>query len=283
MLQGPLFDMGDCIAEWQTGFASFKRIVEVLRMKTLGDQFNARTDVAASAYSGPLLMVKNLDFVFPETERKILSNINLTIRAGARVGILGPIGSGKSTLMSLVAGLVDPPPGSMFLQGVDLVGAKREFVTEHVAVVPQKSFLFAGSIRFNLVLDQDYSDELLWKSLETVCLDQDIRLFKEGLDTWIGEWGINLSGGQKQRLALARALVRKKPLLLLDDCLSAVDAVTEEKILSNLDRELRGLTVIWVAHRMSTLKKCAEVYALDRGILTVRRGGVGEDANDKLH
>jgi ATP-binding cassette subfamily B multidrug efflux pump len=288
MLQGPLFDMGDCIAEWQTGFASFKRIVEVLRMKTLGDQFNARAKVADNTLKGPLLAVKGLNFTFPESERKILTGINLTIGAGARVGILGSIGSGKSTLMSLIAGLVDPPPGTMFLQGVDLVEAKREFVTDLVAVVPQKSFLFAGSIRFNLMLDQDYSDEKLWKTLETVCLDQDIRLLKEGLDTWIGEWGINLSGGQKQRLALARALIRKKPLLLLDDCLSAVDAVTEERILTNLDRELHGLTVIWVAHRMSTLKKCSEIYEMDAGQLTALQGtklvthGV-EDANGKIH
>jgi ATP-binding cassette subfamily B multidrug efflux pump len=283
MLQGPLFDMGDCIAEWQTGFASFKRIVEVLRLKTLGDQFNARSKVAQPSFLGPLLVIKNLDFFFPESERKILSDINLTISAGARVGILGPIGSGKSTLMSLVAGLIDPPPGSMFLHGVDLVTAKREFVTEQVAVVPQKSFLFAGSIRFNLVLDQEYSDDLLWEILKIVCLDQDIRLLKDGLDTWIGEWGINLSGGQKQRLALARAIIRKKPLLLLDDCLSAVDAVTEEKILSNLDEELQGLTVIWVAHRMSTLKKCSQVYGLEAGQMTVLLSAAGEDADGKIH
>jgi ATP-binding cassette subfamily B protein len=171
----------------------------------------------------------------------------------------------------------------MFLHGVDLVTAKREFVTEQVAVVPQKSFLFAGSIRFNLVLDQEYSDDLLWEILKIVCLDQDIRLLKDGLDTWIGEWGINLSGGQKQRLALARALIRKKPLLLLDDCLSAVDAVTEEKILSNLDEELQGLTVIWVAHRMSTLKKCSQVYGLEAGQMTVLLSAAGEDADGKIH
>lgn len=269
MLQGPLFDMGDCIAEWQTGFASFKRIVDVLREKVTGDTYSSRPALPVAGYRGALLEVRHLDFKYAGNERKILSDVVLSIEAGARVGILGAIGSGKSTLMSLAAGMLDPKPGTIFLCGVDLLEANRQFVTETVAVVPQKSFLFAGTIRFNLMLDQEYSDEYLWQILESVCLADDVRGFVDGLDTWIGEWGINLSGGQKQRLALARALIRKKPLLLLDDCLSAVDAGTEEKILTNLDRDLSGLTVIWVAHRMSTLKKCSKIYAVEAGHLTM--------------
>lgn len=267
MLQGPLFDMGDCISEWQTGFASFKRIIEILREKITGDKFSSRAMLPVSGFAGPLLQVRDLDFAYAGSDRQVLSGVCLTVEAGARVGILGPIGSGKSTLVSLASGLLDPVAGTIFLQGVDLLEANRQFITETVAVVPQKSFLFAGSIRFNLMLDQDYSDEFLWQILDSVCLAEDVRGFVDGLDTWIGEWGINLSGGQKQRLALARALTRKKPLLLLDDCLSAVDAVTEERILTNLDRDLRGLTVIWIAHRMSTLKKCNRIYGMDAGRL----------------
>jgi ATP-binding cassette subfamily B protein len=135
-------------------------------------------------------------------------------------------------------------------------------------MVPQRAFLFAGSIRYNLQLDQEFSEAELWSVLSLVRLDADVRRFPGGLDTWVGEWGINLSGGQKQRLALARALLRERSMILLDDCLSAVDAVTEEEILRGLRDRLRGTTVIWVAHRMSTLKLCDQVYQLDGGELS---------------
>jgi ATP-binding cassette subfamily B protein len=267
MLQGPLFDMGDCIAEWQTGFASFKRIAEVLSARVRGEEYRSRSALPVADYGGPILSAQELTFRYPGNDRLILRNVTLDVHAGDRIGILGPIGGGKSTLMSLFAGLIDPEPGSVFMKGVDLVRADRDFVTGTVSVVPQKSFLFAGSIRFNLTLDQSYSDDELWRVLEAVCLAADVRKLKDGLETWIGEWGINLSGGQKQRLALARALIREKPVYLLDDCLSAVDAGTEEKILEHLDTMLSDATVIWVAHRMSTLKKCTRVYRMEAGSL----------------
>src|SRR5690606_8305168 len=137
----------------------------------------------------------------------------------------------------------------------------------NVTMVPQRSFLFAGSIRMNLVLDGTFSDEELWEVLELTRLAKDVRGFQEGLDTWIGEWGITLSGGQKQRLALARALLRPRRIFLLDDCLSAVDAVTEEEILSGMTQRLGTVSVVWVAHRLSTLKACARIFALDGGRL----------------
>lgn len=267
MLQGPLFDMGDCIAEWQTGFASFKRIAEVLSVRAKGEAYQSRSQLPRSDFQGPLLEARDLTFQYPDQDRLILSQVFLEIYSGDRIGVLGPIGSGKSTLMSLFAGLLDPREGQLFMRGVDLLHAERDFVTSTVSVVPQKSFLFAGTIRFNLSLNYEYSDEELWRVLEAVCLAADIRNLKNGLDTWIGEWGVTLSGGQKQRLALARALIREKPIYLLDDCLSAVDAGIEEKILENLDSMLAGSTVIWVAHRMSTLKKCTRIFRMEGGHL----------------
>jgi ATP-binding cassette subfamily B protein len=148
----------------------------------------------------------------------------------------------------------------------------RTWLAQYVTMVPQRAFLFAGTIRYNLELDQSIADSELWRVLELVQLAGDVRRLNDGLDSWVGEWGINLSGGQKQRLALARALLRRRPIVLLDDCLSAVDAVTEEAILHGLKAQLRGATVIWVAHRLSTLKLCDQVYKLDHGRLSTVAG-----------
>ena len=268
MLQGPLFDLGDIIAEWQRGFASLSRMVEIFNLQRLADLFSAKSLVPDLARHGATIEVHGLDFRFDPGERLILDDINLTIKSGERIGIAGPIGAGKTTLLSLLSGLLDGPEHRILLAGADIQPVARDWLAQHVAMVPQRAFLFAGTLRFNLQLEGEFSDERLWEVLDTVQLAADVRGFEGGLDTWVGEWGINLSGGQKQRLALARALLRVRSILLLDDCLSAVDAVTEEAILRRLDRPLRGITVVWVAHRLSTLRLCDRVFRIEAGVLT---------------
>jgi len=268
MLQGPLFDMGDNIAEWQRGFASLERIVEIFNLQRLGDLLSAKVLVPELGRHGASIAVRGLDFRFEPEARLILSNLELDIKGGERIGIAGPIGAGKTTLLSLLAGLIQGPEHRIFLAGADIHQVARSWLAEHVAMVPQRAFLFAGTLRYNLQLADAFTDEQLWEVLETVQLAADVRAFVGGLETWVGEWGINLSGGQKQRLALARALLRVRSFLLLDDCLSAVDAVTEEAILRRLDRTLRGTTVLWVAHRLSTLKLCDRVYRMEGGVIT---------------
>lgn len=267
MLQAPLFELGDIIAEWQRGFASLGRLVEIFSLKSLSDRHLARQLAPKFALGTPIVRIEDLDFAYPESEL-ILRGINLEVKSGESVGIVGAIGAGKSTLLRLIAGLIDPPPGRIMLAGVDVGEVSRAWLAREVTMVPQKAFLFAGSIRYNLELDEVYGEDQLWDVLRLVCLDADVRSFSHGIDTWIGEWGVNLSGGQKQRLALARALLRQRSLLLLDDCLSAVDAVTEEAILAGIKARLRGpRAVIWVAHRMSTLRLCDRVLHLEAGIL----------------
>lgn len=169
-----------------------------------------------------------------------------------------------------------------FVAGTDARELAGEWIAQNVAMVPQRAFLFAGSIRYNLVLDEAFSEAELWHALHLVCLEDDFRAFPEGLDAWVGEWGINLSGGQKQRLALARALLRPRPIFFLDDCLSAVDAVTEEVILARLKSRLKQSTVLWVAHRLSTLKLCDRIFVLDAGRLApVDRAALREEARSK--
>ena len=266
MLQGPLADMGDCIAEWQRGFASFGRMVEIFNLQALAERFLGKN--ALPEDQSPRLSVNHLTFSYGDQSRHVLKDVTLHVAPGEHIGIFGPIGAGKSTLLAVSAGLVEVAPGFVSLAGVDVHDLDRTWLAKHVTMVPQRAFLFAGSIRYNLELDQDFSEAELWRVLSLVRLEEDVRSFPGGLDTWVGEWGINLSGGQKQRLALARALLRERSIIFLDDCLSAVDAVTEEEILRGLRVRLRGATVIWVAHRMSTLKLCDQVYELDGGGLS---------------
>ena len=265
MLQGPLGDMGDCIAEWQRGFASFSRIVEIFNLQSLADLWQGKTRIPER--SDGSIEINQLSYSYGILSRSVLQKIDMFIAPGQHVGICGPVGAGKSTLLSLLAGLTEAPAGVIKIAGVDVHDLDRGWLAQNVAMVPQRAFLFAGTIRYNLELDDQFTDDQLWDVLKLVHLADDVRGFSDSLETWIGEWGINLSGGQKQRLALARTLLRQRPILLLDDCLSAVDAVTEEEILKGLRSRLGQATVIWVAHRMSTLKLCQSVYRLDKGVL----------------
>lgn len=278
MLQGPLFDMGDCIAEWQRGIASLGRIAEIFSL----DPPKGDSRASQAAGHDGAIDVRHLSFAYPDGGREVLTDVSLAMGAGETVGIFGPIGAGKTTLLSLVSGLLEAPPARVTVGGHDAAELERTWFAEHVSMVPQRAFLFAGSIRYNLELDESFGDEALWEILEVVRLTGDVRGFPDGLDTWVGEWGINLSGGQKQRLALARALLRRRDVLLLDDCLSAVDAVTEESILANLKARLGRSTVIWVAHRMSTLRHCDRIFSLDAGRL-VDVGGRVEGLSAVAH
>ena len=152
--------------------------------------------------------------------------------------------------------------GSVELYGRPFSAYSHEHLRNYIGYVHQKPFLFADSIRVNVAVDGQLSDEEIWNFLELAGLKEDVEAFPDKLDTQLGEWGINLSGGQKQRLTLARALARRPQLLFLDDCLSAVDTITEEKILKNLDQHLKDVTLIWVAHRKSTLKYCNHTFEL---------------------
>lgn len=267
LLQGPLFELAQVFAEWQTGFGSFWRMTEIFNAGDAAERVKySRTESAFEQGTADVPMLSMNRVSFSYGDRKVLNDVSMTIHRGQRIGIAGPIGAGKSTLLRIMAGLADAEGESAFM-GVPLQNASSEWLAQNVVMVPQKAFLFSGSIAYNLCMNEDFSEEKLWEVLEAVQLAKDVRRFPDGLKTWIGEWGINLSGGQKQRLALARALLRPTSLLLLDDCLSAVDAITEERILAALDRRLSDQTIVWVAHRLSTLKLCDRLFKMDQGLL----------------
>jgi ATP-binding cassette subfamily B multidrug efflux pump len=285
MLQASLMDLGDCIGEWQRGFASLTRLAEIFNLQGIADRLRSRRLDPPVSTVGVELRLSRMTFSYDTEDvgktdvldsapssRPALDSVTLHVRPGEAVGIFGPIGAGKSTLLALAAGLIDPPSGTLTLDGADASTMSRDWFAANAALVPQRSFLFAGTIRGNLELDEKLADDVLWDVLRLVRLEGDVRAFPGGLDARIGEWGLNLSGGQKQRLALARALLRRRRLYLLDDCLSAVDAATEAAILEGLRLRIGSATLIQVAHRRSTLKSCDRLLILDRGRLTAGDG-----------
>jgi ATP-binding cassette subfamily B multidrug efflux pump len=264
LIQDPLFELGFIISDWQKGKKSLERLSEIFLHGK--EKWLLAKDGAPVKPQDEVLSAKNISFSYEEG-RPVVKDFNLSLKHGERLGIKGPIGTGKSTLVSILAGLERENEGEVLFCGKEYNQYDHHEIRKSVCFVPQKPFLFAASIRENICMDRSFSDDEVWHALEVAGLNMDVRTFPEGLDTPLGEWGINLSGGQKQRLTLARALARKPHLLFLDDCLSAVDTVTEEKILKGLDKELSDTTLIWVAHRDSTLKYCDRVIEIKGEVL----------------
>lgn len=256
LIQDPLFELGFIISEWRKGVSSLQRLMTIY-MHPKEEYLYSEGEELTEVKTPVVVRVSDVTFRYPGTPRSILNNFNLELKLGERLGIVGPIGTGKSTLLSIMSGLERRLENGQ----VEFLDKSYNNFSHHdlrrtIGVVPQKPFLFADTIAANVRMDLDLTDEQIWHALWVAGLDEDVRAFPKQLETQLGEWGINLSGGQKQRLTLARALARRPSVLFMDDCLSAVDTVTEEKILTRLNRELKGLTAVWVAHRESTLKYC---------------------------
>jgi ATP-binding cassette subfamily B protein len=209
--------------------------------------------------------------------------VSLAVPAGATVAVVGRTGSGKSTLLALLLRQFDPPPGTVRLDGRDVRDVDLGWLREQVSLVPQDVFLFSESIAENIAYGVAGAPRTAVEAAaRTAGLDEDVRGFPAGYDTMVGERGITLSGGQRQRVAIARALLRGSPVLLLDDCLSSVDAHTEERILSALRPEMRRRTTLIVAHRVSTVRDADRIVVLDDGRLAesgshdelLARGGI---------
>ncbi len=254
LLQDPLFELGFIISEWKKSFTSLSRLDEIFQQEK--DPYLSNHNHSVADQEHLVFRVKHLYFKFQDSEDELLKDVSFDLHQGQRLGLSGPIGSGKSTLIKILSGLERDIRGEVEFYGKSFSSYGHDQLRKRIGHVSQKPFLFADTIRANICLDKKMSDEEIWHYLELACLASDVRGFEFGLDTPLGEWGINLSGGQKQRLTLARALARKCDVYLFDDCLSAVDTITEEKILSHLNEHLKKETLIWVAHRKSTLKYC---------------------------
>jgi ABC-type multidrug transport system fused ATPase/permease subunit len=223
----------------------------------------------APRHTGPAtLALRDVGFTYDEAP--VLRDVSFDVPAGRTVALVGPTGAGKSTLTSLIARLIDPAYGDVLVDGLDVRDLRRGALSEAVALVPQTTFVFDDTIRGNVTLGADLGDDEVWAALGLAQADRFVRALPDGLDTTVGERGASLSGGQRQRLALARAVVRRPRLLVLDDATSAVDPAVEEAILAGLRESADGTTVLVVAYRRATITLADEVVFLDRGRVVAR-------------
>jgi ATP-binding cassette subfamily B protein len=281
MLGWPMIAFGWVTNLLQRGLASWKRMLEILDAKpAITDEHAAVTPITNIQGA---IEFRHLTFRYGDTE--VLHNVSLTIPAGTTTAIVGATGSGKSTLLSLLPRLHEAPPGTVFIDGVDVRQIPLATLRGAIGFVAQEPFLFSASVADNIAFglsDRPHSQAAIEEAAATARLDKDIETFPNGYDTLVGERGITLSGGQKQRTAIARALVMSPAILVLDDALSAVDTHTEEEILQRLSRVMRQRTSIIVSHRVSTVRGADQIVVLDNGRVAesgthdslVRHGGL---------
>lgn len=264
-----LRSMGWLLSILARGRASLERIFELLDAPE--PEVDGSPGVEVEGGRGPALSIRDLNFSYPdEPDRQVLEGISVDLPAGSMVGLFGRTGSGKSTLLSVLARLYDPPRGSVFIEGIDVLDLELSAWRERLAVVPQRPFLFSDTISSNVALESDADNERIERAVAAAALEPDIEALQHGMDTIVGERGIMLSGGQRQRVALARGLYRRGDLLILDDVLSAVDHATESGLVDSLEAlggADGGPTVLIASHRLSALRRTDVVLVLDRGRL----------------
>ncbi len=278
MILAPVLSIGQVITILQRGMASLGRLNEIL-----GVAPQIKDTGAIRQLPQDIIKINKLTFTYPGADRPALKDISLTIQRGHTLGIIGRTGSGKSTLISLLLKMYQLPGGHISFGSRDINEYTLESLRSGIGVVPQDNFLFHASIMDNICFFKDiYSLAEVEQAAKDSCIYDSILEFPDGFDTVLGERGVNLSGGQKQRISIARALVRKSEVLVLDDALSAVDTVTEAKILENLRRLRKNKTTIIVASRISAVMQADEIIVLDKGKICERgtheqlleRGGI---------
>jgi len=261
-LTWPFVSIGWVTSIIQRAAASQKRINEFL------DQTPIITNPSTKAFNlKGKVQFKNVSYTYENTGIEALKNVSFTIEAGSTFGILGRTGSGKSTLLSMIQRQVDPTHGEIRIDDLPLQTINLVDYRTSTSIVPQEVFLFSDSIKNNVLFgtERKCSNEEIISYLKKAHVWHNIEEFPQQLDTQLGELGVNLSGGQKQRISIARALIREPKMMLLDDCLSAVDTETEEIILHNLNNNNKNVTKVLVSHRISTLRNCNEIIVLDKG------------------
>lgn len=257
----PMSGIGMAISMIEQGRASFGRVKDLL-----GTATDIPDNGTQEIERFEKLVISDLTFRYPGTERAALDGINLEIRAGETIGIVGPVGSGKTTLLQVLCRLFPVTEGSVSINGIELADIRRASLSKTVSYVTQDAFLFSDTIAENVALGLTNFPgiEPVEDVARAVNIDNEIREIPESYHAFLGERGVNLSGGQKQRLTIARALIRRSQVILLDDSLSAVDGKTEKAITAAL-REKSDSTVIIVSHRLATLKHADRIVVLDDG------------------
>ena len=277
MLTWPMIALGWVLNLYQSGAASMGRLNKILAVKPAVE---VPQEPASLAHALGRIEFRNVSFAYPDTDRDALDAINFVVEPGATVAIVGPTGSGKSTLVGLLARQYDPTGGEILLDGVKLTDVDPADLRQRIGMVPQDPFLFSTTIADNIGLGIDSEEPPVTESREPsdvittaagiAQLAEQIEDFPDGYRTMLGERGINLSGGQKQRATLARALARDPLILVLDDALSAVDTHTEAKILEDLRSVMKRRTSFIISHRVSAVMHADEILVLEGGELVER-------------
>ena len=264
MLTWPVATVGWVTSVVQQAEASQKRINEFLKLEPeIKNTVEAKTEIIGN------IAFKNVSFTYDDTNIQALNNISFSINHGATLAIIGKTGSGKSTILDLIGRLYDIDHGKLLVDNKPTPQINLSSLRESIGYVPQDAFLFSDTIKNNIKFGkEDATDEAVIQAAKHAQVHKNIMKFNHGYDTILGERGITLSGGQKQRLSIARAIIKNPRILLLDDCLSAVDTETEEKILMSLDKISKGKTTIIVSHRISSVKNADKIIVLDQGEIT---------------
>ena len=262
----PMFMIGDIITNYKRGKVATERINEVLKHDDGIER--AGTKVLDTIES---IEFKDFNFTYPGETTPLLKEINLTLNKGETLGIVGKTGSGKTTLLMQLLHQFPYKGEKLLVNGEPLIDYKPQSVAGHLAYVPQEHTLFSRTIRENMLFGkEDATDEEIWEALTLASFDGDVKRMPDGLDTMVGEKGVSLSGGQKQRLSIARAFLRNRECLILDDALSAVDAKTEREIITHLQQERGGYMNVISAHRLSAIRHADEIIVMNEGRISER-------------
>ena len=264
MLTWPVASIGWVTSLIQEAEASQKRINEFLKqIPSITNTNELKTEIEGS------ISFKNVHFTYEDTKIDALKGITFEVKKGETLAIIGNTGSGKSTILDLIGRLYEVDKGTIYIDGKEIKSLNLNSLRSNIGFVPQDPFLFSDSLRNNIKFGQNKaSDNNIIEASKLAVVHDNIINFKNRYDTILGERGITLSGGQKQRVSIARAFIKNPKILLLDDCLSAVDTETEEQILSNIDKITSGKTTIIVSHRISSAKNADNIVVLKDGVIT---------------
>jgi ATP-binding cassette subfamily B multidrug efflux pump len=261
----PSIALGWVIGLFQQGAASMNRMRQVL--ETEPEIVELPTMITPKKFNGEITF-KDLSFGYEE-ETRVLQGISIHFPAQQTIGIIGPTGSGKTTLVQLIPHFYKLPPGHLFIDGIDLNDISVKFLRSRIGYVPQETFLFSNTIRNNIAYGKpDATQEEIEWAAKMAHIHEEIQSFPDQYESILGEKGLNLSGGQKQRVAIARAILYQPEILILDDAFSALDTYTEERILTNLEDFFPDRTVLLVSHRISTLQNCDHIIVMEDGGIT---------------
>lgn len=269
----PINHLGKVVEVWQKAFASMERLNDII---TAPVEVEEEEHPVTHNFKGRVV-IKNLTFAYPNTDKKVLDSVSFTIPRGKTVAITGPTGSGKTTLVNLLTRLYQIEDGHIFLDGIDINAYSLEALRESIGCVPQDNFLFSAAIKENIkFFTEMFSDSQTYDAARAVAIYDAITGFPDGFETITGERGVTLSGGQKQRVSMARAVIKEPALLIFDDSLSAVDTQTEKQILDNIHKILKNKTGLMISHRVSTIKNADIIIVLDQGRI------IEEGSHDEL-